>query len=183
MMNGKEFAERLFSEIEDDNEIQEKLYSTGNDELDDLLERAFCEGYEYAQKEFAEKEKDEEKKKKKKYKNESHRGYGRALIVGGIQGGAGRYAGKREVEKALEEGDDIKTAKKRGLDKATKVGAIGGAGIGVIRGATAGPGGAGQRIGRAVGAGAINGALGAAGARWGTSRNNREWRREDEDED
>ena len=32
---------------------EEKLYSTGNDELDDLLERAFCEGYEYAQKEFA----------------------------------------------------------------------------------------------------------------------------------
>ena len=31
---------------------EERLYSTGNDELDDLLERAFCEGYEYAQKEF-----------------------------------------------------------------------------------------------------------------------------------
>ena len=31
---------------------EEKLYSTGNDELDELLERAFCEGYEYAQREF-----------------------------------------------------------------------------------------------------------------------------------
>ena len=31
----------------------EKLYSTGDDYLDDLLEKAFCEGYEYAQKEFA----------------------------------------------------------------------------------------------------------------------------------
>lgn len=31
----------------------EKHYSTGNDNLDDLLEKAFCEGYEYAQKEFA----------------------------------------------------------------------------------------------------------------------------------
>lgn len=30
----------------------EKLYSTGNDELDELLERAFCEGYYYAQKEY-----------------------------------------------------------------------------------------------------------------------------------
>ena len=30
----------------------EKLYSTGDDDLDDLLERAFCEGYSYAQKEF-----------------------------------------------------------------------------------------------------------------------------------
>jgi len=39
--------ERMFSNVE-----EEKLYSTGNDELDDLLERAFCEGYEYAQREF-----------------------------------------------------------------------------------------------------------------------------------
>ena len=31
----------------------EKLYSTGDDNLDNLLERAFCDGYEYAQKEFA----------------------------------------------------------------------------------------------------------------------------------
>lgn len=182
MTNGKEFAEKMFSEIEDNNEIQEKLYSTGNDELDDLLERAFCEGYEYAQKEFAEKEKDEEKKKKKKYKNESHRGYGRAIILGDVSGAAGRYVGKREVEKALEEGDDIETAKKRGLDKATKVGAISGAGIGLVQGA-AGPGNAGQRVGRAVGAAAARGVFSGAGARWGTSRNNREWRRVDEDED
>ena len=31
----------------------QKLYSTGDEELDDLLEKAFCEGYEYAQREFA----------------------------------------------------------------------------------------------------------------------------------
>ena len=30
----------------------EKLYSTGDDYLDDLLEKAFCDGYEYAQREF-----------------------------------------------------------------------------------------------------------------------------------
>ncbi len=29
-----------------------KLYSTGDSDLDDLLEKAFCEGYEYAQREF-----------------------------------------------------------------------------------------------------------------------------------
>ena len=34
----------------------EKLYSTGNDDLDDLLEKAFCDGYEYAQREFGNKE-------------------------------------------------------------------------------------------------------------------------------
>lgn len=37
----------MFSDVE-----EERLYSTGSDELDDLLERAFCEGYEYAQREF-----------------------------------------------------------------------------------------------------------------------------------
>ena len=31
----------------------EKLYSTGDDYLDDLLEKAFCDGYEYAQREFS----------------------------------------------------------------------------------------------------------------------------------
>ena len=41
--------ERLYSNYQE----EERLYSTGNDELDDLLERAFCEGYEYAQREFA----------------------------------------------------------------------------------------------------------------------------------
>ena len=47
MINGREFAERFYSE--NVQEEEERLYSTGNDELDELLERAFCEGYEYAQ--------------------------------------------------------------------------------------------------------------------------------------
>ena len=34
------------------NSQEEKLYSTGNEMLDNLLERAFCEGYELAQREF-----------------------------------------------------------------------------------------------------------------------------------
>ena len=44
----------------------EKLYSTGDEDLDDLLERAFSNGYEYAQREFDEKE-DKEKKKIKSF--------------------------------------------------------------------------------------------------------------------
>jgi len=51
--------ERLYSNYQE----EERLYSTGNDELDDLLERAFCEGYEYAQREFA-------KKSMKEFKDE-----------------------------------------------------------------------------------------------------------------
>lgn len=41
MIIGKQFVED-----------QERLYSTGDQELDELLERAFCEGYELAQREF-----------------------------------------------------------------------------------------------------------------------------------
>ena len=50
MITGKNFVEKLYST----NEYyeSEKLYSTGDSDLDDLLERAFCEGYEYAQREF-----------------------------------------------------------------------------------------------------------------------------------
>ena len=51
MITGKELAEKLYSENYDEYE-DTRLYSTGDDELDDLLERAFCEGYEYAQREF-----------------------------------------------------------------------------------------------------------------------------------
>ena len=40
--------ERLYSDYQE----EERLYSTGNEELDELMERAFCEGYEYAQREF-----------------------------------------------------------------------------------------------------------------------------------
>lgn len=47
---------KVFSLVEDQEnnyEMEERLYSTGDVELDELLERAFCEGYEFAQKEFA----------------------------------------------------------------------------------------------------------------------------------
>ena len=49
MLIGKQFTERLYSENQ-----EEKLYSTGDEMLDNLLERAFCEGYELAQREYAE---------------------------------------------------------------------------------------------------------------------------------
>jgi hypothetical protein len=62
--------QRMFSNVE-----EEKLYSTGNEELDDLLERAFCEGYEYAQKEFNSKsqKKLREKLEVLKHLEESHK--------------------------------------------------------------------------------------------------------------
>lgn len=52
MITGRELIEKMYSENYDEYE-DTRLYSTGDDYLDELLERAFCEGYEYAQKEFA----------------------------------------------------------------------------------------------------------------------------------
>lgn len=47
---------KVFSLVENQEnnyEMEERLYSTGDVELDEILERAFCEGYEFAQREFA----------------------------------------------------------------------------------------------------------------------------------
>lgn len=50
MITGKQFAESW-------EEVDEKLFSTGNDELDEILEEVYYsgieDGYNYAQKEFA----------------------------------------------------------------------------------------------------------------------------------
>lgn len=72
----------------------EKLYSTGDNYLDELLERAFCEGYEYAQREFAEKEEEEEKKaKRKKIAKKA------AIAAGATLAGIGAYQGVNAIRK------------------------------------------------------------------------------------
>ena len=165
----------------------EKLYSTGDSELDELLERAFCEGYEYAQREFSDDDDDKKKKnkKKKKYKNDTHSGYGRAILIGGpltsLGAGAalGRHLGKREVEKALEEGVDLKEAKERGEKKAAIVGAIGGGALrGLASAATRGNDGGVILYNTAMGAG-----RNALGGYLGTKRSNKDWHVVDEDDD
>ena len=120
MINGKEFAEKMFSDVNNDN-TQEKLYSTGSEELDAMLEKAFSEGYEYAQKEFAKKDPEEGK---------NHRGLGRAAVVGGAGGVVGRHVGKKATEKALKEGESLSDAEKKGDKKAVKAGAAVGAAVG-----------------------------------------------------
>ena len=51
------------------NNQEEKLYSTGDEMLDNLLEKAFCEGYELGQQLFSDsKDEDEEKEKDKRKK-------------------------------------------------------------------------------------------------------------------
>ncbi len=47
MITGRELIEKMYSDYDEYEDT--RLYSTGDSDLDDLLERAFCEGYEYAQ--------------------------------------------------------------------------------------------------------------------------------------
>ena len=72
----------------------EKLYSTGDSDLDDLLEKAFCDGYEYAQKEFSQEE-DYEKKKRG--------GLGKKIIkgVGLTLGAVGLYQGGKALGRVV----------------------------------------------------------------------------------
>ena len=95
MITGKDLIEKMYSENYDEYE-DTRLYSTGDSDLDDLLERAFCEGYEYAQKEYslkdelkkALKEGDEEKIKRLKRKA-TGAGVVTGAAVGGITGKIG----------------------------------------------------------------------------------------------
>lgn len=82
MITGKELINEYYE--------SEKLYSTGNDDLDNLLERAFCEGYEYAQYEFSKKDEDEDEEKIKKRKKRLIAASAGASL--GILGGAIDYS-------------------------------------------------------------------------------------------
>ena len=131
-------------------EEDEKLFSTGDEELDDILEEVYYsgieDGYDYAQREFAsvwdvedksdkeergERKKRAEKRERKELKN-SHRGLGRSIILGGVLPGAiGAYTTKDDTDKDYKKGysneDIIERAGKRGA----KRGAIIGAGTGL----------------------------------------------------
>lgn len=77
---------------------------------------------------------DREKKEKriKLSDIESHRGLGRSLLLGGLQGAVGGYAGKNEADKADEEGASDSEIIRRAGKKGLKIGAATGAGLGAI---------------------------------------------------
>ena len=83
--------EKMYSE--NDYYEDEKLYSTGDNELDDLLERAFCEGYEYAQKEFA--------AYKPPFSQEQVRKAVKSVNENGIKGRSVAQVGKNALKQAL----------------------------------------------------------------------------------
>ena len=92
MIIGKQFAE--------------KLYSTGDEMLDNLLERAFCEGYELGQQLFSDSKDEDEEKEKDKRKKKLKRlaiGTGSALAL------AGSYQGYKHLERRKAD-KDVKEA-------------------------------------------------------------------------
>ena len=92
MILGKQFAE--------------KLYSTGDEMLDNLLERAFCEGYELGQQLFSDSKDEDEEKEKDKRKKKLKRlaiGTGSALAL------AGSYQGYKHLERRKAD-KDVKEA-------------------------------------------------------------------------
>ena len=95
MIIGKQFAE--------------KLYSTGDEMLDNLLERAFCEGYELGQQLFSDskdEDEDEEKEKDKRKKKLLKR-----LAIGTVSALAlaGSYQGYKHLERRKAD-KDVKEA-------------------------------------------------------------------------
>lgn len=185
MITGKEFAEKNFSQAE------EKLFSTGNEELDCLLTEVYYsgieDGYDYAQKEFAKKDssakkyldtdyeessKEERKKRSEKRKGrkleDSHRGLGRSLILGGVIPGAiGAYTTKQQAEDDFREGYSEDEIVKRAGIRGAKRGAIAGGALGVAGGLAS------RNIGMAALSGAGGAAWGALGAHLGAKKNAR----------
>ena len=109
MITGYDLAEYLFSNYEDD---EERLYSTGDEELDELLEIAFSEGYEYAQREFGE----------KKDNQSIRKDTGTGAIIGGATGAgigayyAGKYTKGIPWRVNKEEAELAKKAAKAGIE-------------------------------------------------------------------
>ena len=87
-------------------QFAEKLYTTGDEMLDNLLERAFCEGYELGQQLFSDSKDEDEEKEKDKRKKKLKRlaiGTGSALAL------AGSYQGYKHLERRKAD-KDVKEA-------------------------------------------------------------------------
>lgn len=91
-----------------DYEAEERLYSTGDADLDDLLEKAFCEGYEYAQREFAD--------------SDDYATAG-AAGLGAVATGAGAYYGGKKLRDLTLNSKTIK-ARADKYDEAAKAASI-----------------------------------------------------------
>ena len=114
MITGYELIEKMYSENYDEYE-DTRLYSTGDDELDDLLERAFCDGYSYAQKEFGKVEDEDyyESLEKERKENNQLATITLPSVLG--LGGAAIGVGVGQVGKAKDEKEAVKKIVKGAL--------------------------------------------------------------------
>ena len=112
---------------------------------------------------------------------QSHRGLGRSLFFGGLQGALGGLAEKNEADIADKEGASDAEIIRRASKKGAKTGGAIGAGLGattsipyaISLGAHGGVKGAALGLGSALGATAVGGAHGAIGGYLGANKNAR----------
>ena len=103
----KVFSQAMDWDNDYDYEMEERLYSTGDYELDEILERAFCEGYEAAQREFGDDE---------SYDELIGAGIGAGAVGLGAAGAYGYHKGVNKLkERAIE-----KIKNDKSLNKAAK---------------------------------------------------------------
>ena len=137
--------------------LSTRLCSTGNDELDELLERAFCDGYEYAQREFGKAERKERRESNRKMRELGISKIDRDAIL------AQRKSYKKDPEKyknvedmSSEDPEVRKKANKENTKRVAKVfvplGTTTGALTGALVGSSLGKTGKGAAIGAAGGA-------------------------------
>jgi len=137
--------------------LSTRLYSTGNDELDELLERAFCDGYEYAQREFGKDERKERRESNRKMKELGISKYDRDTILAQRKSYRKNPEKYKNVEDMSSEDPEVrKKANKENTKRVAKVlvpaeTAVG-AGVGALAGSSLGKTGKGAAIGAAGGA-------------------------------
>ena len=109
--------------------IYETLYS--ENEVNELIQSAYSEGYEEASRNFSDEESRKETAAKRKGESlqNSHRGLGRSLILGNAPGAIGAYITKGKVDEDYAEGYDEDEIKSRAGKRGAKYGATLGAGL------------------------------------------------------
>lgn len=131
------------------NQFAEKRYSISESQLNGIITRAFAKGYR-SRYDDEEEERQARRQARKGYGlQDSHRGLGRSLVLGGLEGALGAYGTKDQVDedyrKGLSEEDIISNAGRSGRNKGALIGGVTGAaaggGLGYLLGKSANMGG------------------------------------------
>ena len=154
--------------------LYETLYS--ENEVNNIIEAAYSEGYEEAYRNFSDEESRKETAAKRKGESlqDSHRGLGRSLILGGASGAIGAYMTKEKVDEDYDEGYDEDEIKSRAGKRGAKYGAALGAGLATLTNSGALIRGNSKTRAMALGGVAGMTGLGALGGHLGARKNAKE---------